>query len=185
MNALAMPTRLTKILDPELVLRHRSLFCPEYDACLELAAEGGWASFSCEHCPMAKTMRFASSEGVSSVPPRVVPGRSRGRRPARRSVGVWEYSRGSASLPAAAAIAMDGLAPPDFEVEPIVCLGDHLTIQVPPGALTDPTAILYVEKRGLFEVARVEPSPERMVLILRAWPNRAMTIADRAENRDP
>jgi len=87
-------------------------------------------------------------------------------------LGVWEYERGA--LCAAAIIAMDQLEPPDFHVEVVSSRGDHLAVQIASGALTDPAAILYVETRGTFEVVRVEPWPDRRVLlVLRAWPNRA------------
>lgn len=54
MNAMANPTRRMELLDEGSVLRHRSLFCSEYDDCLELAAERQWTSWSCEKCPLAK-----------------------------------------------------------------------------------------------------------------------------------
>lgn len=47
------PTMRVKLLDEEAVYRHRSLFCPEYDGCLEVAVSGGWTSWSCERCPLA------------------------------------------------------------------------------------------------------------------------------------
>ena len=53
MNATASPTSLRSLLEPEAVSEHRSIYCPEYDDCLALAARAGWRSFSCEHCPRA------------------------------------------------------------------------------------------------------------------------------------
>lgn len=88
------------------------------------------------------------------------------------TLGVWEYERGEEALRAAAIIAMDRLQPPDFHVEVVSSRGDHLTVQLASGALTDPAAILYVETRGTFEIMRVEPWPGRVLLVLRAWPNR-------------
>lgn len=54
MNAAASPKSLLKILEPEAVSQHRSLYCPEYDDCLQLAASAGWRSWSCESCPLAR-----------------------------------------------------------------------------------------------------------------------------------
>ncbi len=53
MNAMANPTRRLELLDERSVLRHRSLFCAEYDDCLDVAAEACWTSWSCEKCPLA------------------------------------------------------------------------------------------------------------------------------------
>jgi hypothetical protein len=89
-------------------------------------------------------------------------------------LGVWEYDREEDALRAAAIIAMDRLEPPEFEVEIVSSRGDHLTVQIVSGALTDPAAILYVESRGAFEIVRVEPWPSgRVLLALRAFPSRA------------
>jgi hypothetical protein len=89
------------------------------------------------------------------------------------ALGVWEYDRDDEALGAAATISMDQLEPPDFHVEEVSSRGDHLTVQITSGALTDPAAILYVETRGTFEIVRVEPWPDRRVmLVLRAWPSR-------------
>ena len=30
----------------------RNLFCPEYENCLNVAVKRGWASFSCQECPL-------------------------------------------------------------------------------------------------------------------------------------
>jgi hypothetical protein len=45
------PVELVKLVEPETVAQHRSLFCTHYDECLERAAERGWRSWSCERCP--------------------------------------------------------------------------------------------------------------------------------------
>ncbi len=88
-------------------------------------------------------------------------------------VGVWEYDRDDEALRAAAIISMDNLEPPDFHVDVVSSRGDHLTVQVASGALTDPAAVLYVETKGAFEIVRVEPwSGGRVIIVLRAWPNR-------------
>jgi len=88
------------------------------------------------------------------------------------TLGVWEHERDEDAPRAAASMATDRLRPPDFTVEVVSSRGDHLTVQVASGALTDPAAILYVETRGAFEVVRVEPWPGRVLLVLRAWPHR-------------
>jgi hypothetical protein len=88
-------------------------------------------------------------------------------------LGVWEYDRDDDAVRAAAIISMDQLEPPDFHVEVISSRGDHLTVQIASGVLTDPAATLYVETRGTFEILRVEPWPSgRLILVLRAWPSR-------------
>lgn len=87
--------------------------------------------------------------------------------------GAWEYGRDDAEgLRVAAVVAMDLLTKPDFELAVMASRGDHVTAQVTAGALTDPDAVLYVERRGLFEVARRERWSRRTVFVLRAWPSR-------------
>ena len=54
MNTTPNPTSRLRLLELKAVLRHRSLFCPEYDACLAMAAHAGWTSWTCEECPLAK-----------------------------------------------------------------------------------------------------------------------------------
>jgi hypothetical protein len=94
------------------------------------------------------------------------------------STGVWLYDRDDdASRRGAAIVAMDRLEEPQLDVEVLATRGDHLTVQVVRGALEDPTAILYVEQRGEFELVRVERwpavgGPPRVLLTLRAWPQR-------------
>jgi hypothetical protein len=46
------PTELRKLVDPEAVARRRSLFCTQYDDCLDRATAGAWRSWSCEQCPL-------------------------------------------------------------------------------------------------------------------------------------
>jgi hypothetical protein len=89
------------------------------------------------------------------------------------ALGVWEFDREADALRAAAIIAMDRLASPDFHIELVSSQGDHVTVQIASGSLTDPDAIIYVEGRGTSEIVRVEPWGDRWVmLVLRAWPNR-------------
>lgn len=86
---------------------------------------------------------------------------------------VWEYDRDDEALQAATVIAMDQLEEPDFTVGLVSNRGDHVTVQVASGALTDPAPILYLESTGVFEIVRVELWPDRrLLLVLRAWPNR-------------
>ena len=51
------PTELIRLVDPEAVAQHRSLFCTQYDDCLEHAAACGWQSWSCERCPLYSLRR--------------------------------------------------------------------------------------------------------------------------------
>ena len=46
------PTELVRLVHPETVTRHRSLFCIFYDDCLEHAADLAWPSWSCERCAL-------------------------------------------------------------------------------------------------------------------------------------
>lgn len=93
-------------------------------------------------------------------------------------VGVWLYDRDDEeSRRGAAIIAMDRLEEPQLEVEVLASRGDHLTVQLVKGTLHDPAAILYVERRGEFELVRVErwpasSGPPRVLLTLQAYPNR-------------
>lgn len=93
-------------------------------------------------------------------------------------VGVWLYERDDdESRRGAAIVAMERLEEPQLEVEVLATRGDHVTVQVVRGALEDPTAILYVERRGEYELVRVErwpaaSGPPRVLLTLRAWPSR-------------
>jgi hypothetical protein len=41
-----------KPVDAETVAQHRSLFCTQYDDCLDHALSSGWRSFSCEQCSL-------------------------------------------------------------------------------------------------------------------------------------
>ena len=66
---------------------------------------------------------------------------------------------------------MDRLAEPELKLAVLASRGDHVTAQVAAGALTDPTAVLYVERRGMFEVVRTEASSGGTMLVLKAWPS--------------
>jgi hypothetical protein len=46
------PTERRKLVEPEAVAQHRSLFCTRYDDCLEHATDCAWHSWSCERCSL-------------------------------------------------------------------------------------------------------------------------------------
>lgn len=72
MDAIRKPTMRTKVLDESAVQRHRNLFCPEYDECLDIAVSGGWTSWSCERCPLAaRTTRLVLLLGLTAASPGV------------------------------------------------------------------------------------------------------------------
>lgn len=86
---------------------------------------------------------------------------------------VWEYDRDDEALPASTIIAKHRLSHPDCTVELVSARGDHLTVRVVAGTVTDPAAILYVERHGKFGIERIEPCPDgRVLLLLRALPAR-------------
>lgn len=87
-------------------------------------------------------------------------------------VAAWIYSRDLAQdvMPT---VAIDRLAPPDLRARVLRSTGDTLTVQVDEGALPNGNELVYVERRGAFEVARREAWPEgRVLLTLAAWPRR-------------
>jgi hypothetical protein len=47
---LAGPAELSAALSPEEMGRRRSLWCPTYERCLEVAFRSGWRSWTCESC---------------------------------------------------------------------------------------------------------------------------------------
>lgn len=44
------PTRRLSLVKHEEVAKHRSLWCAEYDACLDEVLRCGWASWTCRRC---------------------------------------------------------------------------------------------------------------------------------------
>ena len=85
--------------------------------------------------------------------------------------GAWAYERDDADgLHVAAMVAEDRLADPDLEVVVIARRGDRLTVRVERGGPAAPDAVLYVERAGTFEIARVEGRAGRTLLVLKAWP---------------
>ncbi len=47
----AGPAELAAALSPEEMGRRRSLWCPAYERCLEVAFRSGWRSWTCDPCP--------------------------------------------------------------------------------------------------------------------------------------
>jgi hypothetical protein len=79
-------------------------------------------------------------------------------------VDVWEFERDVAPG-LATRCALGRVEPPDMKVLVTSSTGDTITVHVQQGALIDPTSLLYVERRGLFEIVRVE---RQKYLLLRA-----------------
>ena len=70
-------------------------------------------------------------------------------------VDVWEFVH-DVRPGIAARCAMERIERPDMRVLVTSSTGDTINVEVREGALIDPTSLLYVERRGLFEVVRVE-----------------------------
>lgn len=85
--------------------------------------------------------------------------------------GAWEFDRGD-NVAAATIVALDRLNPPDLQVELLSNYGDHIVVELVRGEWLEPDRLLYVERRGLYEVAREERWGARRVLVLRAYPAR-------------
>lgn len=84
---------------------------------------------------------------------------------------AWEHKRSDVTPTAAALVAAGRLEPPDLLVEIVGRTGAYVTVVVRSGALSDPSAILYVEGHGTFEVVAVEPWPDTgKFLVIRPWP---------------
>jgi hypothetical protein len=92
------------------------------------------------------------------------------------TLSVWELER-EVAPDIAARVALEKLEPPDIEVVLLSTRGDVITVQVVDGSLSDPESVLYVARRGLYELVRSEEWPAvegggpRVLLTLRAWPN--------------
>jgi hypothetical protein len=91
---------------------------------------------------------------------------------------VWEFARDD-HLGHVAQSAMDGTVPPSFHGEVVASTGDTITLRVVSGTPSrNPRLMVYVERRGTFELVRREEWPPaddgrpRVQLTLRAWPNR-------------
>jgi len=68
-------------------------------------------------------------------------------------LGVWEFD-GDEDLDEARAIAAEHMVPADLRAALLSSHGDRITLQVVEGRLTRPGALLYVEGRGFFVLAR-------------------------------
>jgi hypothetical protein len=94
-------------------------------------------------------------------------------------MNVWQFERGD-DLGAVTRRAMDGTAPADFTAGLVSSTGDTITVRVVSGTPSrDPRLMVYVERRGAYELVRRDEWPptrdgerRRVHLTLRAWPNR-------------
>jgi transcriptional regulator with XRE-family HTH domain len=86
------------------------------------------------------------------------------------TVAAWEFERDVAPG-VAARCALDGVETPDMQVLITATTGDTLTVEVREGALIDPASLLYIQRRGLYEVTRVERRGRSECLTLRAFPS--------------
>ena len=92
------------------------------------------------------------------------------------TLSVWEFEK-EVAPDLAAQVALEKLEPADLEVVLLSTRGDVITVQVVDGSLSDPESVLYVARRGLYELVRSEEWPPledgapRVLLTLRAWPN--------------
>ncbi len=88
---------------------------------------------------------------------------------------VWEFDR-EVAPGVAGKVSLDQLEPPDLEVVLLAIRGDVITVQVIDGSVCDPGSVLYVARRGLYEILRSEEWPPReggaprVLLTLRTWP---------------
>jgi hypothetical protein len=85
---------------------------------------------------------------------------------------IWVHARDVAEgvMPA---VALDRLRPPDLHARLLSSTGDTITVEVVEGVLPMGDDLLYVERRGPYEVARRETWPGQQVLLtLAAWPRR-------------
>lgn len=66
------PTKLSSLVKPEEVEKHRSLSCVAYDGCLDAATRHAWRSWSCGRCGLfafGKEMRAAESARLARLRP--------------------------------------------------------------------------------------------------------------------
>jgi hypothetical protein len=52
------PEPLDELLSRSDVSDHRSLFCAEYEHCLDAALESGWVSWTCARCARFRALRL-------------------------------------------------------------------------------------------------------------------------------
>jgi hypothetical protein len=90
---------------------------------------------------------------------------------------VWAFDRGIGP-DVVARVSPDQLEVPDLEVVLVSTRGDVIAVQVVDGGISDPSDVLYVSGRGLYEMLRTETWPPatedgspRVLLTLKAWPS--------------
>ena len=87
-------------------------------------------------------------------------------------LAVWLHPL-DADLGAMARAALDMTEVPDLRVVVVASTGDTITVQVVQGVLPVGHELLYVERRGAYQLARTEHWPDgKTLLALRAWPAR-------------
>ncbi len=89
---------------------------------------------------------------------------------------VWEFHR-EVEPALAVCCALYHVEPPDMHVVVASSTGDTATARITSGGLADPESLLYVERRGLFEIVGTEMwsgpgETGRTLLRLRAFPSR-------------
>ncbi len=93
---------------------------------------------------------------------------------AEEILAAWEVKQGGSELGALVAAAQDGrLGNPEVRFRLVASRGDSITVQRVDGCAPLAGTLLYVSKRGPYEVARCERWPGgRELLLLEAWPRR-------------
>jgi hypothetical protein len=87
-------------------------------------------------------------------------------------LAVWLHPL-DADPGAMACAALDMTEVPDLHVLLVASTGDTITVQVVDGRAPVGAELLYVQRRGTYELARTEHWPDgRTLLVLRAWPGR-------------
>ncbi len=85
-------------------------------------------------------------------------------------VAAWVYPR-DLSGEVMPNIAMGRLMPPNLRARLLSTTGDTITMQLDEGTPPAGDDLVYVERRGPFELVRRESWPEgRVLLTLAAWP---------------
>ncbi len=113
----------------------------------------------------------ATDRGASASPSEAVTERA--------LLDVWGFDR-EENLAAGTVVAIDRLSPPDFRVSLLRSYGDAIVVELLEGVPSgDPDAVFYLERLGLYELARREDWPPalgedrpRTLLTLAAFPRR-------------
>jgi hypothetical protein len=88
-------------------------------------------------------------------------------------VAVWLHPL-DADLGAMARASLDVREVPDLRALVVASTGDTITVELVQGIRPVGLELLYVERRGAYQLARTEFWPGgRTVLVLRAWPARS------------